>query len=192
MKKHEFKATTLRLILMVTILFIVCTASAGFYFAKNYLVNFATEVDNNSPTKTNVEQGTQTVDSLRKDIESHKAIATKANKILAPSQGYETLIISDLKKFATKNNIQISEYTFSQLNANDNTLTTIPGAQIAAVKITLGNPITYTSFVMFLKDVENNLPKMQVRGIAITRDTTSSNSITVEPITIESYVGSTQ
>lgn len=187
MKKSHIEATALRSIMSFTVFVIIGLSSVGFYYAQGWFNKLANEVSLISaakPTKSNIDP--QSLIKLQQDINDLQTTANKASDIIASSNDYQDEITEDLNKYATDNNISISNYNFAE-QTTLNAIATISDIQSNFVTITLSNPIPFTNLMHFLKEIESNSPKMQLTGININRASGSNNTVTVEPLTIEVY-----
>ncbi|MFI5212624.1 MAG: hypothetical protein ACHQTE_01560, partial [Candidatus Saccharimonadales bacterium] len=61
------------------------------------------------------------------------------------------------------------------------------GVKSTSVAVTLVNPINYNNLLTFVKLIEQNLTKMQVSKIGLSKDP-SSNKIISDALTVEVYI----
>ncbi len=73
-------------------------------------------------------------------------------------------------------------------NTTSPSSTTPPGVRTVTAKITLKNPVPYTSFLKLLKLIEQNVTKMQVTGVALSPDASHPDQISNPTIGLIVYV----
>jgi hypothetical protein len=171
MKESRMKATSLRTVLIIAIVAIIGLSATGFYFALGFLSSLETKVDNTTTTTIATSNSND-----------------KTNNIIASSKDFKNQITQDINKYASNANISIDNIDFEQSIDATKSLPPISGLQSKHATVTFKNPVVFTNLIQFLKSVENNLPKMQLTGIDITRTTGSNDSVTVKPLTIEFYI----
>lgn len=192
MKNSGMNATKLRAVLGVFVVALIALAGVGFYFVQDYLSDQSVEVNNIIFTSNaGKDDGSQPVTELQKAINERQSAIAKANAITAPYDSYTEQVISSVNKIAGKSGITIANYSFD--DAATKTTKTAPvqnsvnGVQIKTAKITIANPVQYTSLLKFLKLLETNLPKLQISGITVAGSPGSNGAVKVEPLTVEVY-----
>ena len=184
MKDSGTKATSLRKILIVIFVLLVLLLVGGFYYAQDYLNKYIGNSITINSTITSATNGEE-AEQLQEDISNQKVATDKALKITLSSQNYQSQITQDLNKYATTNGISITEIASTQNPITNNS--PINGVQSNFIRLTIANPISYDSFIKFLKAIETNLPKMKLTGISIKPQENTNNYINVEPLIIEVY-----
>jgi len=188
MKKNGMKATTLRTTMVIIIIITIGIATFGFYYFQGKLNTYAISVGQTvSESTAGSSSNAQTIKKIQADIAATQAIADKSASITASSLDYQNQTIADLNKYASNTGISIIDYNFSQSATTAKTSSLAGGIGTSFITITLGNPISYTNLIKFLESIETNLPKMQLTGINISHDQNNSDTITVQPLTIEVY-----
>jgi hypothetical protein len=184
MKKTKMKATTLRRTMTVLIIFVIIGSAIGFYFAQKQLKNYAITVGGVVSESTAGGTNTAGIKKLQEEIAEFQTSAEKANSITTSTQDYQNQAIQDLNKYAANSGISITDYNFAQ----PTTKSVGPaGVGLGYITITLNNPIPFNNFLQFLISIENNIPKMQITGVDLSRDSSSTDAITVRPLTVEVY-----
>lgn len=187
----QLKATTLRTFLIVSIILLLTMSVVGFYFIQNYLRDLAI---NNLSQDTSVITTSKTASdakAIQAEVTKYQGIGNKSSSFFASSQTYQNQITNDLKSYASVSGVNISNLSFDQ--------STLPGSSTKAtssssglnsknVVITIESPVQFTKLMKFIKGIESNLPKMQVSNISITPSSTSKETVSVDPITIDYYV----
>lgn len=204
MKLSSFTATSLRLTLSISLFAITLLAGVLFYFADRQLQTVATDVSHTVIDASASQNNVQTLQRIQRDLEKYKDVITQANDIVADSQSYQyqDQIVGDLNKYAAKSGITITNLDFAagadtatpgSTNKTPGTTTT-PGAtapsgvKTTSVAVTMENPIGYSSFLKFLRSIEDNLTKMQVQKISLSKGSGTGDEISSDVLTIQVYV----
>lgn len=131
---------------------------------------------------------------------------------------YQDVIIRDLQYFANKAGIQIVNFDFATQAAEDSqtpattpaaptpggpiagdpdstgppgvepTQPTAPQLKSTTVNIALANPVDYKSLLQFINYIEQNLTKMQISSVSLSRAGDDDSKVTSDSLTIEVYV----
>jgi hypothetical protein len=186
MKKVNLQASLINKLLIIILLLIAVILIGGFYYAQNWLKDFAVSSSNSTsqPTaNTNVPADQSQIET---DLNNQKSAVDKAAKIVVSKQDYQNKIRQDLDKYALDTNVTITDYAPTQQTATNNA-PAINGVQSNYVKVSLKNPVPYTNLIKFIQAIETNIPKMKLTGISLTHAQESGDSVTVEPLIIEVY-----
>jgi hypothetical protein len=216
--KMTMNAVLLRTLLSVSILLIIAVASAGFLFGLGIIKGYAVEVSHKKVDAEASNGNIQALERIKKELNQNSDILNKVGLLKSDSQFPEFRIVDEIKKIAANNNLTIDSFTYSDTAAatgttpaSGSTTTTPPaastttpatgtataGAKTVSLSVTLKAPITYNNFLQFTYDIEQNLPKMKLKGISIsagggTQSTDKAavdpNQVSVEPITVEMYI----
>lgn len=173
MKNTGIKATSLRAIMCVAAFLLIGISVAVLYLGQDFINKLATEVHNISPAS---------------ETNSNSAAINKANHTVALNQTYQSQVPKDLGKYAASAGVTIENIDFAVSGAGSATGIAIDGLTVKYAKITLANPVKFTSLIKFVKAIESNLPVMKLTKLSISRIQTSKDLVTVEPLTIEEYV----
>lgn len=222
MKKASLNAVTLRILLSTSLILIIIISGVGFSYAHQVLSKYAQEI---AHKKVDAVSSNSTISSLQKverTLKDNQEVITKVEKLRADGSFPEFMIVDQIKAIAKRNNIKISNFSFTTA-ANTETAsgtqapstatpapqTTTPTAQSGgntiSLTITFGSIPTYRDYLQFLYDIEQNVPKMRIKGAGISgtasstanpNDTPQSsstqtqggNNIGADPLTIEMYI----
>jgi hypothetical protein len=191
MKKQHLTAKTLRVALTVTIFLLIGLAAAGFYFGQGLLRDYAVEVSRIVADSNASRSDVQSLQTLQKELEERKDIATKADSIVASGQDYQNQAITDLKRYAEQTGVAISQYSFAApataVAPPPTSGTAVAASGQPTVTVTLESPLSYSKLLAFISAIESNLPKMQVSSITLGRVDGNSDTIRTEQLTIEVY-----
>jgi Sec-independent protein translocase protein TatA len=204
MKTSTLTPVKLRLMLSISLFLIVCIAAVLFYFAQSKLRAEATSISHTVVDAKASQNNLQTLQKIQSELQKYNETVGKANSIVAASQSYQyqDQIITDLKDYATAAGITIVNLDFSTTKTGTATPTTPAtgtatpaptapaapaGVKSITVSATLANPVDYMSMLRFLNSIEQNLTKMQVSKISLSKSD-KGNAVTSDILTIEVYV----
>jgi hypothetical protein len=202
LKLKRLNATTLRLILSVSLFLIAAAGVAGFTFAKGYLQTVAIDTSHSVVDASASQDNLQTLQKIQKILVADKDVIARTSSIVADSQSYQyqDQIIGDLNNYASKAGISITNLDFSAATtaATPSPTTSHPtpgsatpiqptGVKSTSVAVTLNNPVGYDNLLTFIRSVEQNLTKMQISRVSLSKGT-DSNSVSSDVLTIEVYI----
>lgn len=197
MKGKPLTPTSLRLILSLSLFVITGIGGAAFTFISENLMNVAVEVSHKVIDANASQDNLQTLKTIQTQLEQKKDVVERARSIVADSQSYQyqDQIITDLSDYAKRSNIEITNMDFSATTQTGAAATTpsalkvpVPsGVKSTSVSITLKNPVNYNNLLQFIYSIEQNLTKMQVSKIGLSKDATGGG-ITSDLLSIEVYV----
>ncbi len=217
--KSWLNASTFRIILSVSLILIIILTSLGFAYAHQLLGKYADEI---SHKKVDASTSDETISSLQKvqqTIEQNQGLIDKINTLRADDSFPEFMIVDQIKTIAKRNDIKISSYTFggtseeattggasTQPTAGQQPATTAPTASGDTVSLTInfGTVPSYRKYLQFIYDIEQNVPKMRIKGVGISggksggettdgsdpnnqQQSTNTSSLTVDPLVVEMY-----
>ena len=199
MKKHPLTATSLRLMLSISLLLIGALGIALFSLANKQLKGVAVDVSHTVADSNASQSNLQNLQKIKQYLASKQDVVQRAESIVAESRSYEyqNQIINDLNDYAARAGIGITSIDFTgatpgATNTTTPGTTTAPSTVVNGVKstfisVTLKNPVDYVGVLRFLKSIEQNLTKMQVTNIGLSK-TAGSNGISSSVLNIEVYV----
>jgi hypothetical protein len=197
----KLKPTTLRLLLVVALFVVATLATVGFIFIQQKLGDYAMEVSRKKVDATASETSLQTLQSIQKQLAEDGETIIKAENIKHASSLPQFKAIEDIQNHAKANNINLGNVSFADAGAAATPGTAAPAA--GATPATPAAPVTtrsgidisfsvndgevpIASFVRFLYDIEHSTPKMQIKGIALSKGD-SKDSITVGEMTVTMF-----
>lgn len=202
MKHRTLTATSLRLALSVSLFAIALLAGGLFYFVDSQLHGVAVNVSHTLVDATTSQNNVQVLQQIERQLADDKDVISRAKSIVADSQSYQyqDQIVGDLNKYAGKSGITITNIDFSNGSstgsapATNKTQTTTPqaaapsGVKTTSVSVTLENPVGYQNFLKFLRYIEDNLTKMQVQKVSLSKGSGSGDDVASDVLTIQVYV----
>lgn len=205
MKNIKLTAVSFRLILSITLFLIAGLIVAAVWLSTSKLKEFATEVSQISSDASASQDSVQTLQKTKQELDAQKDIVTKAANIVADSQSYkyQDQIIKDLNAYATASGLSITNFSFASSTAAGTTPTTpapaatgtpapaataVPsGVKLTTASITLKTPINYVNLLQFIHSIEQNLTKMQIARITLSKGQTS-REVTTDSLEIQVYI----
>lgn len=194
-------AQKLRLLLLAGIVTLVLIAGAIFWLVRGHLLGYALQVQQSTAEASSSTQNLATLENLKTQLAQDADTVERTKNIVAESKSYayQDQIIKDINTYADRSGVSVSGYTF-----NTNTPAAAPSSTTAAapqaaagtktvnglksvsVSVNLKSPVKYENVMNFVHSIEQNLTKMQLAGISLTKDPTSDN-VTASALTIEVY-----
>lgn len=207
MKKQKtiLTASRLRVILSVCLILVAGLTVALFYFGRQQLETTALTVSHSVADASASENNLASLEKIQEELAANKDVIDRIGKLTADSQGYnyQNQIITDLKEHASKADLTISTISFTSDSASSSSTgattpatgaTTTPGASGAAsasglnsvsIGVTLQNPVPYDNLLRFIRSLEQNLTKMQIAQVGLTK--ADDGGVTTEALTIKLY-----
>lgn len=197
MKHREMTAIKLRLILSCMLFVITTIGVAIFYFGNSVLSQVATDVSHTVADASAGQNKLQALQKTEKDLAANQKIVQRAGEVVANSQSYEyqNQIINDLNQYAARSGIELTNIDFSTdtktgaattpAAGSSPTPTAPSGVKTATITVTVKNPIQYVNLLRFMQAIEQNLTKMQLASVGITKDQAGVSS---DVLTITTYV----
>lgn len=181
--KKGLTASSARIVLALFLLIILAAMVAGSYFAYSFLSTTSKEVADMQTEASAVDMKIQNLLKLKDQLEKNPVATKKAEQIVAESKSYQyqNQIINDLSIYAAKANVPIQSFTFqdsstssakSSSSSSQTTAkkpTSVSGLKSITVSIQLGDKVPYNNLLHFLYLVENNVTRMQISGVSISR-----------------------
>ena len=192
---RSLTATQLRLILSGLMFVIMLLTGVGFVFVNSQLKNYAIEVSHVVADANASRDNLQNLQKIETQLGDDQDIVQKTNSIVAESQSYQyqDQIITDINNYASRAGIGITDINFSTQAATAPGAQTTPnaptpsGVKSSPVAITLKNPINYENMLRFIRSIEQNLTKMQVSRINLSKDA-ATNGVTSDILTLQVYI----
>lgn len=198
-------ASKLKYILAIGILAWVLVGATGFWFFRGQLNTYAKEVKIASEKASKSGKDVDELKKLQQYLADNKPTVDRAKAITSEAgtaYTYQDIIYQDVNTYAAKTGVKVAGYTFSDIatapgatSAPPATSTTpTPAANPAAAgiksttaSITLAGDNKYENIMNFIHYIENNLTKMQLSGVSLSK-AKEGNNITVSSLTIEVYL----
>ena len=208
LQKHSRRLTAVGVRYLLSALLILMLLGMGglFYLAYGKLRANAADVATIQSKADSADQRLQTLLRLNTTLQQNKDIVNRAKDIVSDSQHYQyqNQIITDLSSYARQTGVGITGFNFSEgaggakpgaAASNSGSPATPPAGSPAPtapksvrVSLQLADKISYRSFLNFINRIEQNLSRMQITDIALTRNAESPNFVQPQAMTLEVYV----
>lgn len=193
--KRELTPAVLRLILTGSLFGTTLIGILIFAFADGQLQQFATDVSHVVIDANASQNSLTTLQKVKTMLANEQDVIARTDNIVADSQSYQyqDQIITDLNQYAGRAGISIANVGFGAAKTTPSTTpATLGGAVPSGVKSTsvtvaLVNPVNYDHLLSFIESIEQNLTKMQISRVSISKGT-SGDSVSSDVLTIEVFV----
>lgn len=179
----------LRIILVLLLLVSLGGSSFGVWQALQLIDQKAREADRSYIEAELSQQEVETLRRLQNELESKKDVVDRAALIAstATNYQYQDQVVSDLQTYAKRDGIKINSYDFSA--AKDVKPGSGPaGTTLTPFIIAVEGPLEYARFMQFLRNIENNLTKLQVTSLSLTPDSKDLRFINDPTISLVVYL----
>lgn len=187
----------LRILLSAALVAVIIAGGVLLYFVYNKLGQTAEETGSQVATAREGQNTLQRLQNLQQELDDRRDEINRASQVMANSQNYayQDRLVSDLTVYANRANLSISNISFSgQGGSTGGTAapsgggapTAAPGLKSTTVDVTLENPVNYRNLLNFLHYVEQNLTKLKVSKVTMTKS--EGSSVTVDVLSLEVYV----
>lgn len=156
--KKQFKPQNLRAILAALFIIVLLIGGVGFYWGISVVRTYAVEVNRRLADADASGKQVKELQVLKEKLAQSDALVAKANQLFATPASYQSQVLSDLKVYADNAGLSITNTAFLD-----------PAEGTYAITITLKQPVSYTSLITFLNNIESNLPKFQVSSVSLGR-----------------------
>ncbi len=203
-------ASRLRLVLSISVALTVVLVVAVVVYGVKLLNEYAVEVNQEVVATENSAANLSNIQTLAQRLEDSQQAVAQAKKIVADSQEYQyqDTIIRDIESFASRAGVSVTSYDFSEAAAaapapataepavpvpadaaapETSLAPAAPALSSRVVTVSLETPVNYRNFLNFLNYIEQNLTKMQIANVNLSRGETSS-TVNTDALEIEVYV----
>ena len=225
-KKFIVTAVVFRNIFIVVFILLLILAIVIAYLGIKKLQTTADDVRMVVAEASAIDQTNTRTVTLWNEIQQNQQAVTRAGQVVAESKSYayQDVIVRDLKNFAKKAGITITNYDFTVGNSSGSGSGsgapaettqpadggTVPTAEDAAgagagpagqtppvastlkttsVSVTIETPVDYQRLLRFVNYIEQNLTKMQISQVSLSRVTSEGRGkINSDALTIEVYI----
>lgn len=212
--KLTMNATLLRVILSVSILVVSGITLAGFIYSLGFIKSYASEVSHKKVDAQASNGNIQALEKVQRELDANSDVLSKIGLLKSTGQFPIFRIVDEVNEIAAKNNLVVEGTALA-----DSAATATPGAAGGAatpaptpavapaasggtisLSVTLKSPVNYQDLLQFTYDIEQNLPKMKIKGLAMSSGggaptgTTGQpvilnpGQVSIEPLTIEMYI----
>lgn len=170
----QFKPQGLRTLLSVLLVVVALGGGALFYLGNTFVGDYAVEVNHRLADAEASGKQIEELQMLKSQLAQSNSLVSKADKIFATPENYQSTAITDLENYAEAAGVVITK-------------TVLDNARTGRYSITvrLQQPVSFSRLIGFLNNIESNVPKMQVSSIKLGPGTNGSNSISTGDIKID-------
>ncbi len=197
MKKRSLTPTKLRLIMSIMLVLILALTIGVFYLGYKKLDKIAVDVGVNVADANDSQNTLQELQKLKKDLETDQDVINKTSRIAADGQNYtyQEQVVSDLTAYAARSGMTISNITFSSgAGAGGAVAAPAPGPveqaptglKTTTISVTLKNPADYKGLLNFLHYVEQNLTRLKIANVTLTKS--DKDTVTTDVLNLEVYL----
>lgn len=188
LKKMHLTSAAVSWLLISALILLVIGTSVGSWFMQSMLVAQVIETDHVKIDAELSQTELQRSQTLQAYLETNRTAIEKANAIVSETKTYQyqNQIVNDIESYANKAGIVVLGYSFPQ--GTTTTKTDPTGLKSVSATLTLQTPVNYTSYLKFLKYIEQNVTKMQITNLSLAPDPNDSQNIKDTAITLKVYV----
>lgn len=188
LKKMHLTSAAVSWLLISALILLVIGTSVGSWFMQSMLVAQVIETDHVKIDAELSQTEIQRLQTLQTYLETNRTAIEKANAIVSETKTYQyqNQIVNDIESYANKAGIVVLGYSFPQ--GTTTTKTDPTGLKSVSATLTLQTPVNYTSYLKFLKYIEQNVTKMQITNLSLAPDPNDSQNIKDTAITLKVYV----
>lgn len=181
-------ATKLRYVLGGIIGLLVIIIIAGIWFLQSFLNQQVLTTDHAKIDADISQQEALKLRKLQTEMAGMKDIIARTKQIAATTEqyGFQDQVISDLSTYAGRNGIRINSFDFSQ-TAPGSKPGTAPSGKTTFL-VSLRSPVKYESFLKFVRDIEQNLTKIQVTSLTLSPDPKDTSLIQNPTLGLEVFL----
>jgi len=198
MKPISMTATRLRLILSASLFVIILIAGVSFSLIDGTLRDMATDVSHTTADAEASRDSVQTLQKVQQELTADADVITRASNIVAESQSYQyqDQIVNDLNDYANKAGVSVTSLDFGATTTTPaasasptptSSAPAVAGVNSKTVTVAIKNPVNYNNLLHFIRSIEQNLTKMQISKVGISKGS-SGNDVSSDILTIQVYV----
>lgn len=188
------------LVLGGVLIIVVAIGVGAFYLGDKMLQERSRQISDEKAQLEAVKTELKIFEDSKEKVAKYGFVNELYGKIL-PESKFQSEVVAELTKFATANGISIQALTFTGGDAaasdpnlsQTETVEGLSGVRVlnASIQFVTEPPISYSSFLNFLKQVETNQRKMQVTTLTITPSPEDSNYISSATISVNIFLKDT-
>lgn len=174
--KRSFSPEDLRLILAITLFITVVIGGGLFYLRLSALKGKATEVNQALTDAAAKEKQISDLQTLRGQLAKSNELIAKADTMFTTSDAYQAQMLNDVRQYADTAGLSIASTSFESGSSH-------------TMVVKLLSPASYDELLLFLQNIETNLPKLRVTSLTIGHDSGGkAGTVSIGDIKIEAAV----
>jgi len=184
-------------------------SGVGFYFMQKQLRTFANETSQLNSQVAASEQNLNNLKKLKQYLASHQDDENLAKKVVTDTKNYQDDVLDEISEFASESGVTVLSYTFesstsgaasSSSTPSSSTTTPAPttstpaaGSGVSGLKentftVAIDSPVNYHDLLEFISRIEQNVTRMQITSVSLTKDSSSNSKVTTDSFEIGVYV----
>lgn len=205
MKKRNFTASSMRVLLGTALPLLIGLMLGGFYLAYSSLKTVAAEVSGVQQQAATADAQLQSLIKTEQQLKKYEGVVKKSQMIVAESHSYryQDQAIEDLTAYAARAGVSIAGFTFQDSDPQSSPSTggssaggsqqkpqsapSTQGLKTTMISVNLGASVRYQNFLHFVRLIEENLTKMQISQFTISLAEDKNNVVT-QALNIEVYI----
>jgi hypothetical protein len=163
-------ALKLRIILCIGLLILVAALGTGVWWLQGVLAERVASTDRAKTDSEVAQLNLERLGKLQIQLQQQKDIVERADQIAATADNYQyqDQVVSDLENYANRHGIGIDNFDFSAASNKASSANSPAGTTRTPFTVSLRGPLQFDTFMSFLRDIENNLTKLQVSSLSLT------------------------
>lgn len=183
------RAVQMRIVLIVGLLLLMAGLCAAGWWAQGQL---AARVAQTGKTQIDAELSQFDLEKLRHletQLQLQEDVVERADQIAATAQNYQyqDQVVKDLEAYAVRHGVGIASFDFVSTQSGKPE-TGPAGTTRTPFSITLKGPLEFDRFMRFLRDIENNLTKLQVTSLSLTPAEDNPKMVSNPSLTLVVYL----
>ncbi len=198
-KGYQLSPMLFRVILICGMVVLFIINVAAYFFLQSELEKVAKDVKDTNSIADSSSTKSAELKKLSEYLEKEKSAVSRVKNIVAESSSYQDKVINDITLYAQKSGVFVDGITFESNSQNTSVAPTAnatiqqPGATSAGINyktaiINIRNPVQYRNIMQFLYYIENNLTRMDVTEVSLTKVSDSSQEVSINPLNVKVYV----
>lgn len=191
MRSFQLTPTKLRIILIVALLLLIVAHVLVTVLGRKILAENSTSVTEAVTLSASSQDTLDRLSNAEVQLKSQSKIVEKAKKVVADGNqhAYQESVINDINNYAKAAGIHVTGFTFENpvaKDASDKSAKTetaknsqqIQGVKTTTVILTLQSPMDYSTFLKFLRMLEENLLQLRLQSLNLSSSAIDSTSTT--------------
>lgn len=199
----KLSAISFKILLITMLVVSIGVGVSGFIFIQGFLKDYALDVSHKQKDALASNSAINALNNTKKELEKNADIRKKIGYLRADSQFPEFLVVSEVQKIADNNGVKVKAFSYGSATTplpNQATTptpsptvgpttnpTTTTGKTITLL-VDLENPVDQKSFLQFIHDIEQHLPKMRLNGLSVSPAEATPGKINSGQLVVELYL----
>lgn len=183
-------AVKLRIVLVIGLVVSLAALGTGVWWLQGAL---AAQVAKTDHARADADIAQLELEKLRRleiQLQEQKDIVERAAQIAATADNYQyqDQVVKDVEAYAKRHDIAIANFDFSGASAPGASTNSPAGTTRTPFSVSLRGPLSFDKFMNFLRDIENNLTKLQVSSLSLTPTADDPKMVTNPTLSLVVYL----